>query len=44
MSEKWVEMIKKPETAIKFNHENLSSTICNDDQYKIHRVLKNNVK
>ena len=31
MSEKWIQMIGEPETAIKINHENLSWTTCNDN-------------
>ena len=37
MSEKWIEIIEKPETVTKINHENLSWTTCNDDQCGIHR-------
>ena len=44
MSEKWIEMIEKPETTIKINHENLSWTACSDDQCGIHRLFKKNVK
>ena len=44
MSEKWIEMTENPETVTKTNHENLSWTICNDDQYGIHRLFKKNVK
>ena len=44
MSEKWIEMIENPETIIKINHENLSWTTCSDDQCKIHRSFKKNVK
>ena len=40
MSEKWIEMIEKPETATKINHENLSWTTCSDDQCKIYRLFK----
>ena len=44
MSAKWIEMIEKPETTTKLNHENLSWTTCNDDQCGIYRLFKNNVK
>ena len=44
MSEKWIEMTEKPETVTKINHENLSWTTCSDDQCKIHRSFKKNVK
>ena len=44
MSEKWIEMTEKPETVTKINYENLSWTICNDDQCGIHRSFKINVK
>ena len=44
MSEKWIEMTEEPETATKINHENLSWTTCNDDQYGIHRLFKKNFK
>ena len=33
-------MTEEPETAIKINHENLSWTTCNDDNYGIHRLFK----
>ena len=44
MSEKWIEMTEKPETATKINHENISWTTCSDDQCGIHRSFKENVK
>ena len=44
MSEKWIEMTEEPETTTKINHENLSWTACSDDQCKIHRSFKKNVK
>ena len=44
MSEKWIEMTEEPETVTKINHENLSWTTCSDDQCKIHRSFKKNVK
>ena len=44
MSEKWIEMTEEPETATKIDHENLSWTACSDDQCKIHRSFKKNVK
>ena len=44
MSEKWIEMIEKPETATKIDHENLSWTACSDDQCWIHKSFKKNVK
>ena len=44
MSEKWIGMTEEPETATRINHENLSWTTCSDDQCKIHRSFKKNVK
>ena len=44
MSEKWIKITEKPETIIKINHENLSWTTCSDDECKIHRSFKKNVK
>ena len=44
MSEKWIKMTEEPETVKKINHENLSWTTCSDDQCKIHRSFKKNVK
>ena len=40
MSEKWIEIIEKPETIIKVNHENLSWITCSDDQCGIQRSFK----
>ena len=40
MSEKWIEMTEKPETAIKVNHENLSWTTCSDDRCGLQRSFK----
>ena len=44
MSEKWIEMTEKPETATGINHENLSWTTCSNDQCGIYRSFKKNVK
>ena len=44
MSEEWIEMTEEPETATRINYENLTWTACSDDQCKIHRSFKKNVK
>ena len=40
MSEKCIEIMEEPETAIKINHENLSWTTCSNDKCGIHRSFK----
>ena len=44
MSEEWIEMTEKPETVTKINHENLSWTACSNDECRIHKSFKENVK